>query len=320
MSGSGVLVNLSQYLGDLICQIPLLMSLRHAYPGPVHIFAKHARARLLHEAGCADHCHDDQGLDHTTRAACRALTLDRLINARPRSLRASWFCARTGCPQTRGFASLGNRLLLHEVAARDPGLYRPYEYLRLAGAAAITPITAMNRIADPHETQPAEPSLLVIPRFHLPHKFWGRDNLLTCLRSVGVRHPDLRFLIHAGPDEIEAASDLAEALWPRAEVLSAPTLRRLASVALNARAALLFDSGPSHIAFMSGLPVVALFSNERGTGAGVLQGYFDRRPGACAIIAADQRPLHDYPVAPVCTALDRALTEPAYAAVIDILT
>ncbi len=120
---------------------------------------------------------------------------------------------------------------------------------RVSGGAATRPWVLLN------------PNLIDL----LPLRRWPEENYLLLGRRLLAEHPGATLLLTGLPAERERSRQLARQISPeRCFSLAGetPTLRSL--IALYDQAALLVtsDSGPAHLAAVSGVPIVSLFGPE----------------------------------------------------------
>jgi len=315
MSKTAVILNLTQYLGDIICQMPMLDYCHSITDDEIVVYSKTEKSRMLIDLGLADECRVGKKVKP---AQLSDASINRIINARPRSISSSLSCRISG-NETVGFKTISNTILLNKTIKREPDIYRPYEYLKLAGAGSDYDlsmlITKMANKCNPayyrkEQYTHTDKYILIIPRFRHVDKFWGYENLTEIAQSLLSDYKGFRILIHAGPDELLQAERLVNNIGTGAEILAKPDLMELSRISLNASVALIFDSGPAHIPIMSGIPVVGVFDNHTDKAEQVMRAYFDFRPGASAVLSVHGKHISSYPVDIIRNQLEIALHQP----------
>jgi heptosyltransferase-2 len=315
------------FLGDAVLTLPLLAALRERFPraeihffvragleglfaaqpelAATHGFAKRGRQRGLGSAFCQARGISDQAFDLWLSAHA--------------SLRSALVAAFSGIPRRIGYdRPWFNRLAYTETVprrfrelaeierlmqlARPLGIEGPAPQARL-----VLPPAALERAAVLWEQElPAGdgPVLAVHPGSVWPTKRWPVEffsRVLDLAAEAGAR-----ILLLAGPGEEGVARAVGDWSSPLArertlDLAGRLSLPELAAVLGRARAYLTNDSGPMHLAWVQGTPLVALFGPTtrdlgffpRGAGSTVLERKLPCRP--CGLHGHKRCPLghHD---------------------------
>lgn len=278
------------FLGDAVLTLPLLHTLERAYPGAeVHFFVRRGLAPLFAaQPGLAGvHEFDKRGRDSGLRAAMRLgrklarMRFDLWVSPH-QSLRSGLMARWTSAPRRIGYSrpAYNQYFYTHTV---DRAFGRAHEIdrlLRLAQPLRITDLVTEPRLALPAEAEaqareffaalPPGPVLGVHPGSTWPTKQWPEEyfgQVMARAHAAGAT-----VLLFAGPDEKDCAARVlaASGLEPgeRVRDLSAAlTLPELAAHLGRLSCYLTGDSGPMHLAWAGGAPVVALFGpTTRGLG------------------------------------------------------
>ena len=278
------------FLGDAVLTLPLLHTLQRAYPGAeLHFFVRRGLAGLFAaQPGLAGvHEFDKRGGDSGLAAAMRLgrelarRHFDLWISAHS-SLRRGLIARWTSAPRRIGYSrpAWNHYFYTHTVdrgfgaADEIDRLLRLARPLRLADLVTephlVLPPAAEAKAAEFFAALPPGPVLGVHPGSTWPTKQWPEEyfgQVMARAHAAGAT-----VLLFAGPDEREcAARVLAAAGLAGAErfrdLSGALSLPELAAHLARLSCYLTGDSGPMHLAWAGGAPVVALFGpTTRGLG------------------------------------------------------
>jgi len=296
------------FLGDAVLTLPLLHTLARAYPGAeLHFFVRRGLAPLFAAqpelAGV--HEFDKRGRDRGLRAAMRLgrslarQRFDLWVSAHT-SLRSGLIARWTSAPRRIGYSrpAYNPYFYTHTVDRGFGAADEIDRLLRLAQPLGIRelvteprlvlPAPAVAKAATFFATLPPGPVLGVHPGSTWPTKQWPEEyfgQVMARAHAAGAT-----VLLFAGPDEtacaarVLAASGLAgrDRLHDLAGRLSLP---ELAAHLARLSCYLTGDSGPMHLAWAGGAPVVALFGpTTRGLG------FFPRGDSTVLELDLDCRP------------------------------
>ncbi len=268
-------------LGDVVLTLPVLRSLKEAYPAVENVFLTKAlyrpllegqpgidRVVAMEEAGSGlaalrAHCrglgHFDLALDlHRSlrsRACLRALDADHRSSYRKEALlrrlwAAGWMRGRMEDAQPHVTDRYLEPLRRFGIPPAHPV---PALTVPAATSAAVRELLAAAGVHSP------ERIAVVVPGAHWPNKRWPPASFAAVaagLRDGGGLEPVL-----AGGAADQQTAELVRALIPGgAPQLAGRTgLPELAALLQMARVVIANDSGPAHLAAAVGTPVVALF-------------------------------------------------------------
>ncbi|MEW5773973.1 MAG: glycosyltransferase family 9 protein [Thermodesulfobacteriota bacterium] len=270
------------FLGDAVLTLPLLHTLERAYPGAeLHFFVRRGLAPLFaaQPGLAAVHEFDKRGADRGLRAAMRRgrdlarMRFDLWISPHT-SLRSGLIARWTTAPRRIGYSrpAYNHYFYTHTV---DRAFGRAHEIDRLlrlvrplgvndlvAEPRLVLPAAAEARAAEFFAALPPGPVLGVHPGSTWPTKQWPEEyfgQVMARAHAAGAA-----VVLFAGPDEkdcaarVLAASGLAgrDNVHDLAGRLSLP---ELAAHLARLDCYLTGDSGPMHLAWAGGAPVVALF-------------------------------------------------------------
>ncbi len=118
--------------------------------------------------------------------------------------------------------------------------------------------------------RPSHPYVVGLHATSRDSKRWRDDYWITLGKSLATQGYDL-LLPWGSPQEQQRAHDIAQAV-PQAAVPPKLSLRQLAGLIGQAKAAVGVDTGLSHLAVALGIPTVALFTDTDPTRTGVFAG------------------------------------------------
>ena len=279
MSGIGVWN--TAFLGDAVLTLPLLHTLRAAYPeAPIHF---HVRAGLEGLFAAQPELASVHGFDkrghHRGLAAAYAYGrglarqgMDLWISAHT-SLRSALVARWTSAPVRVGYSSPAwNRFFYTNLVDRAFDRMEEVErLLRLVRPLGVTELITEPCLVLPEDAHAkAEkivtplkadgPVLGVHPGSTWPTKMWPLEYFADILRRADAA--GARVLILAGPNETKLAAALLEQAGNPASAMNLAgqlDLPALAAVLGRLDAYLTNDSGPMHLAWVQNTPVTAVF-------------------------------------------------------------
>ena len=295
------------FLGDAVLTLPLLAALNSRFPGAeVHFFVRRGFESLFAEQPgvAAVHGFDKRGAQRSLPAAVRlGWELGRqgfdLWIGTHKSLRSALVAASTGIPRRIGYdAPWFNRLAYTDAVPRRFGELEEIERLfQLLLPLGIEPPAPETRLVPPADAvRRAEafwaergfqgPVLGIHPGSTWPTKCWPVKyfgEIAGRAARVGAN-----VLVFGGPGEEATAAEVVarsggDAVTDLSGRLSLP---ELAAFLGRVDACLTNDSGPMHLAWTQGTPLVALFGPTvrslgffpRGEGSTVMETPLDCRP------------------------------------------
>jgi len=276
-----VLVVQTAFLGDIVLTTPLLREIKRVDPtsGLTVLTTPLGRA-ILAGHPCVDTLvvHDKKGPDGGPLGVGRALLSLRrqrfdVAIAAQRSSRTGLLVRGSGAPRRVGFEGAAGRWAYTDRVSWDGARHAVHRYLALAG-----PLGGDPGRADPQPSIPVgdaarakvdalleaagigadEPVLAVSPGSIWGTKRWTPHGFAEVVRAaprLGVAP-----VLVGAPDESALCREIAVRAGGRVPVLAGVTgIPELAATLARARALVVGDSGPGHIASAVGTPVVAIF-------------------------------------------------------------
>jgi len=278
------------FLGDIVVSLPCLHFLRDIYPAsritllsdePVSGKAAPASTILENSGLCDEFIAYPNGL----RNLVKLKALQRRIASRQFDLMVNLMAARgflKSCRDEVFFRTCGIRTVIgtpwrHRDLAPEiggDGFYEP-ECERLARrvsplgephvsarAAWALNLTAEEREAAANLLSGLGGDLLAVSvGAKRPNKDWGEEKWSELIRRLRGALPDVGLVLLGAPDEAERSERLKQ-LWSDSAVnLCGRTSPRVAAAILErSRLFVGHDSGPAHLAAVSGCPTLAIFS------------------------------------------------------------
>lgn len=276
-----VLVVQTAFLGDIVLTTPLLVELKRLDPsGHVTVLTTPLGRAILdgHPAVDVVVTHDKKGADRgplgVLRAA-RALRRERCdaAIAAQRSSRTGLLVRASGAARRIGFEGAAGRFAYTDRVPWDGARHAVYRYLALAGPlggdaerADPTPVLAVRRTA--HEKVEAllagagigssDAILAIAPGSIWGTKRWMPEGFAEVARAAASL--GLTPVLIGAPDEAHLCREIAARAGSGTLVLAGTTgPADLVALLARARALVVNDSGPGHVASAVGTPVVAVF-------------------------------------------------------------
>jgi len=276
-----VLVVQTAFLGDIVLTTPLLRELKRLEPEcAVTVLTTPLGRAILSGHPCVDAIvtHDKKGADGGPTGVGRAILalrrgrFDAAIAAQ-RSSRTGLLVRGSGAPTRIGFASAaggwayttrvpwdGARHAVHRYLALarplggDPEHADPRPSLSVSGAARV----AVDAILLDAGIGATDPVLAVSPGSIWGTKRWTPEGLADVVREaprLGVAP-----VLVGAPEEAGLCREIAARAGGGVPVLAGVTgVPELVAILARAKALVVGDSGPGHIASAVGTPVVAIF-------------------------------------------------------------
>ena len=249
-------------LGDVILTLPVIHTLRQAFPHVgIHLIGN---PRLLALAqGENFHIHDINRAEWAPLFApggVPAASLSALLSGA--NLLISYLPDPDGV-FTRNLSRAGvRRILTHPPRPTNSTHATDHLLQPLRDLGLSTPITCphihltdADRADLPPDLLPTGPALLIHPGSGGAPKRWPPDSFSAVANALS---DSVRILIASGPDDANLAHRIANQC-PSARPLPHLPLRTLAALMACCTAYLGNDSGPSHLSAAVGLPTVAIF-------------------------------------------------------------
>jgi len=296
------------FLGDAVLTLPMLAALNRRFPeAEVHFFVRRGFEPLFaaQPGIAAVHGFDKRGAQRSLSAAVRlGWTLGRqgfdLWIGTHKSLRSALVAAATGVPRRIGYdAPWFNRLAYTDVVPRRFEDLEEIERLSqlLAPLGIDTPAPEVRLVPPESAVRAAEafwaerglrrPVLGIHPGSTWPTKCWPVEYFGDVAGRAA--RAGARVLVFGGPGEEATAAEVAARAEGGDAVIDLSgklSLTELAAFLGRVDACLTNDSGPMHLAWMQGTPLVALFGPTvrslgffpRGAASTVMETPLDCRP------------------------------------------
>lgn len=305
------------FFGALLNHIPLLYSLRIQYhTAKIIIFSPFTRAYSFYEWGLADEIVIQKQANIKLWKVLRQIKADLIITLRPSSMLLNALIGFSGAKKRIGYRSFAGRWLLDGMVERNTDVYRALNYLNL-----LKPVNVVPRIPD-YFVSCAKDSNLIIDgsRCHFciisgggagDFKKWGIENYIKLCQEIIKIIPNAHFYFILGEQEKPYLSYIRDST---VSVLS--TLLVNDSIANCAKAILWSlvtignDCGPAHIAQLSGVNFVGIYSNESGSGEKTIAEWFYMRSNSRYICAATNEDIKAIPVDKVFEKVEEFITVP----------
>lgn len=274
-----VLIRAPNWIGDCVMAMPTVQRLRERFPrAHLALLAADKVIELWH-----GNPHLDELIPLTRWVAMRGKRFDLAVLL-PNSFRSAWEARRAGIPRRVGFAGHWRRWLLTDVVAngewrRPTTTHLVHHYLALSRHLGGNDELCQPRIWLSAEEQAAAESMLGAPPAggfcalapsaeYGPAKRWLAERFVETARQVAGQF-DVRWVLVGGPHDVGICRPVAEGLGGAAVNLAGKTtLRQLAAVLARCRLLLTNDSGPMHVSYAVGTPVVAIFGSTEPSATG----------------------------------------------------
>jgi ADP-heptose:LPS heptosyltransferase len=318
VGGTAVFLQNRDFFGALVVHVPLLDALRQAdLDAPLVVYSPFERARVYTSIGLADDVVVYGAAGGKLWSDLRERRFDRIVSLRPQSFGLTALISTAGAGRTLGYATALSRLVLTRTIRRDTRIYRSVNYVNLlAEEVPVPPFEdVVRRLAARGTRTDDQRPYVLMPCGSEERKLWGEANFIALARQIVHADPDARFELVLGSGETRYVELFARAgLGERTHALIDGSLPDIARSMLRARVVVANDCGPSHVAQLSGAPVVLLFGNWDGAARARIDEWFWPRPGARCLTTRASAPIASIAVADVlaaaCAVRDRP-TDPA---------
>jgi ADP-heptose:LPS heptosyltransferase len=277
--------------------VPLLDALRQADPAaPLVVYSPFDRGRVYASIGLADDVVVYGAAGGKLWSDLRERRFERIVSLRPQSFGLNALISTAGAHRTLGYATALSRLVFTRTIPRDTRIYRARNYVNLLeGEVPVPPFADAVRRLAARSTRPSDPGgapYVLMPCGSEERKLWGEANFVALAGLIVEEDPDARFVLVLGRGEARYVELFARAgLGDRTSALIDGSLPDIARTVLGARAVVANDCGPSHVAQLSGAPLVLVFGNWDGAAPVRIDEWFWSRPGACCLTTVDSGPI-----------------------------
>lgn len=312
--GTAVFLQNRDFFGAMVVHTPLFDAVRQATPGePLVTFTPFERGRIFESVGLADETHVYSSVGGALWSRLRERKFARIVLLRPQSFGLTALISTAGADRTLGYSTALSRLVLTHVVRRNTAIYRARNYVDLLrDDVPIPPFPdGVARLAR-RSTRASEPgSIVLMPAGSEERKLWGESNFVALARTLAERDAGARFTLVIGRNEARYVELFERAgLGARTTHLVDASLHDIARVALEASVVVANDCGPSHVAQLSGAPLVLIFGNWDGAARVRIAEWFDPRPGSRCLTTAAIAPVASIAVSDVLAAVDEVTRDP----------
>jgi len=181
----------------------------------------------------------------------------------------------------------------------------------IAGDVEIPPFReGVERLAERSLQRVESGAVVLMPCGSEARKLWGERNFVALAQRLVDQDPATRFTLVLGGNEARYVELFAQAgLGDRTSALVDGSLADIARTVLAARIVVANDCGPSHVAQLSGVPLVLLFGNWDGAARARIDEWFDPRMSARCLTTSEIAPIESIEVVDVLTATECASNE-----------
>jgi ADP-heptose:LPS heptosyltransferase len=323
-AGTAVFLQNRDFFGALVVHVPLLDALRESDPkAPLVVYSPHERGRMYASIGLADDVVVYRGAGGALWSDLRERRFARIISLRPQSFGLTALISTAGAGRTLGYSTALSRLVFTRTIRRDTRIYRAINYVNLlVGEVPVPsfPDVVQRLAARSTRTDDAlDRPYVLMPCGSEERKLWGEENFVALAKRIAREDPDARFELVLGSGETRYVELFARAgLADRTRALIDGSLPDIARSVLRARAVVANDCGPSHVAQLSGRPLVELFGNWDGAADARIAEWFWPRPGARCLTTRAQAPIPSIGVEDVFSAVCVVRDRPVDPAVVEV--
>jgi ADP-heptose:LPS heptosyltransferase len=314
-AGTAVFLQNRDFFGAVVVHVPLLDALRQADPTqPLVVYSPHPRGRLYASIGLADDVVVYGAANGALWSDLRERRFERIVSLRPQSFGLTALISTAGATRTLGYTTALSRLVFTRTIRRDTRVYRAQNYVNLLAGEVPVPAfpDVVRRLAERSSRSDAArgPTYVLMPCGSEERKLWGEDNFVALGKRIAHADPEARLVLVLGAGETRYVELFARAgLGDRTQALIDGSLPDIARSVSSARVVVANDCGPSHVAQLSGMPIVELFGNWDGAAEARVAEWFWPRPGARCLFPRAHAPIASIGVedvfAAACAVRDR---------------
>ena len=253
------------HFGANLLHIPLIYSLSRCYPdATIVLFSKNNSSKMLLDVTAVEKVVvTDSKLDEIK--AYKAFQADMTFSLRKNSLPVTLAAILFNAKGSYGYANFLADLFFTKTRPFEQDRFRAQSYLDLLPESCQK--SYLPAIAS------TEKSICLMPGGAFSWKHWEITNYLKLADKLQTRHRDHKILFIMGGAE-QHYVPLIKA-WPNSyEVFVDQPLKALFKQVQSARLVIANDCGPSHIAQISEVPNIILYSSETNDGNKVAKEWF----------------------------------------------
>lgn len=233
------------FFGAQIVHIPLLRYVRSCYPDAnLYLFAKYRISCILETLGVVERVILEKNRLHTIREY-RALGADLTLNLRKQSTFISLLMLGLNRNRKIGFENMLSKLFFTAVKKHNRGIYRAENYLTLMDSKLS------------HKQKDRRLRITILPGAGGEHKIWAIEKYIYVAQALVRSFPDYEVCFVLGEKE-----QVYKKLLGDFTVYDQLCVSQLFAHIEDSMLVLANDCGPSHIAHISGVKILTLFTNQ----------------------------------------------------------
>ena len=290
------------HFGATLLHIPLVYSLKQCFPNAeITLFSKNASAKMLLSVTATDHINVTKDKLEEIRAY-KKFDADISISLRKNSLPVTLAMILFNRKQSYGYANFLARLFFTKTVEFNQSLFRADSYL------SLLPESCEKKFLS---SLPArEKRICLMPGGAFEWKHWDIRNYLQLADKLQSRLPEYTICFVMGAMEQSYVSTI-EAWDRRYAIHMEMPLNALFELVQGSELIIANDCGPSHIAQISDVCNIILYSSETNNGHAVAKEWFREKEGSSFIVGEENRSINTIEVDNVYqTALNALRLEP----------
>ncbi|CAA6819165.1 MAG: Unknown protein [uncultured Sulfurovum sp.] len=263
------------FFGAQIVHIPLIKQLKEDYPqSKIILFSKNKITNLLLNLGLVQEVYIEKSKLSSLSyyLSCKA---DITISLRKKSFFINLYISCLNHEEKIGFSTYLSKLFFTKTKDYNSTIYRANNYLNLIDKKLE------------HKQHQSIKQISIIPGAGGDWKMWNINNYIKLSQALRILYPNYTINFILGKKE----SEFKEKIPNEFTISYDLEINKLFKTIKQSKLVIANDCGPSHIALISNIPTIILYSDELGDASLVKKEWFNNNNSNIAIIGLAHKPI-----------------------------
>lgn len=279
------------FFGAQIIHIPLILELKKQYPNSkITLFAKYKVAKALTRLNIVDKIVIEKTKFDTFKKYL-SINPDITVNLRKKSSCINIIISFFNFKTKIGFETILTKLFFTQTVVHNSKIYRGQNYMRL-----------LDKTMKPLETK-TKKRISIIPGAGDNFKMWSIDKYISLAHDLKKIYKDFEICFIIGDKEV----NFSESIPNEFKVYLNIDISSLFEVIQKSKLVIANDCGPSHIAQISDINTIILYSDEKNNANDVIKEWFNDKSSSYCIIGKSNEHIDSISVEEVFNLADKIL-------------